>query len=138
MKLTYGFVTLLMLAMAGIVLATSTFGAMACTTKQSCVQTVHAEAAWQNQGVSQGPRWTLSPSGCKTAGHEQKRNEARCRSYDQQAGGKTLKQCAKCLRQAIFDAARWVQCRAKKMAPPVPAAIYESIARLGLQHEALK
>lgn len=108
-----------------------------CTATQSCRAEVAARVDAQNQRVQGAPRWSLSRASCHRAGREQRANERRCRSYDRQQGGKTLAQCAKCYRQAVFDAARWKLCHSRDWAPPVPGAIYRSIARLGGQAKRL-
>ena len=102
-----------------------------CTTNAACKERVQQEVAAQNKAASSGPQWQLSRAGCEQAGREQRANEQRCRAYDQQPGGKTEAQCAKCYRQAVFDASRWEQCAVRGWAPPVPDTIYQSIARLG-------
>lgn len=103
-----------------------------CTTTNTCKEQVAVEAQQQTAATISGPKWgPPSPHACAIASREQEENEARCRSYDRQPGGKTLAQCAKCYRQAVFDAARWERCRAIGEAPPVPREIYRSIARLG-------
>lgn len=105
-----------------------------CNKLQTCRNEVRNEVRRQNASASSGPRWNINdPGACRIASREQEQNEARCRAYDRQKNGKTQAQCAKCYRQAVLDAARWELCHELGKAPPVPRAIYDSIARLGAQ-----
>lgn len=106
-------------------------GDAGCTKVQSCKAEVKAAVVQQTKAASSGARWKLSPQGCQIANREQEGNAARCRSYDRRSGGKTLEECAKCYRQAVFDTARWEQCSKKGWAPAVPRSQYSSIAELG-------
>lgn len=129
------FVPIMVFATFGTATVASTVSAEAgqyCKEKQSCKEEVRRKVAAQDFGAANGKRWgPVSPSQCAIASRQQEANERRCRGYDSKAGGKTKEECAKCYRQVREDLARWIQCHKIGEAPPVPAAIYASLARLG-------
>jgi len=105
-----------------------------CKSASSCISEVRQHARNQDAAASGGPWWgPVGPNACAIASREQEGNERRCRSYDAKPGGKTYEECAKCYRQVREDIARWEQCSRAGLAPRPPRAIYESLARLGLQ-----